>query len=176
MSHQCCLWCGIKPRQWLGKGQTAQRSCLHQSHWAAGSGKAKMKNLRLCLGFHINNFNMLQQRVRQEKVSLQIVHQCSEVRSGILVYTRWKSDTTFCILESGNISWTRPVRESAVASGRFSSAIISHIFTSAAVSHHFKLSSACFSLCMKTALTFPDIDACSAMFLWNCDLMCFRQP
>ena len=47
MSHQCCHWCGIKPRQWLAKGQTAGRSCLHQSHWAAGSGKAKMKNLRL---------------------------------------------------------------------------------------------------------------------------------
>ena len=43
------------------------------------------------------------------------------------------------------------------------------------MTHHFTLSSDVFSLLVKNALTFPDVDTCSALFLWNRDLICFQQ-
>ena len=56
------------------------------------------------------------------------------------------------------------MRESAVARDRFNSAIISHILTLVAVTCQFKMPLADFSLLTKNALTFPEVDTCSAMF------------
>ena len=77
-----------------------------------------------------------------------------------------KKHKPFAICKSGNISRNRPVRESAVASGRFSSAIILHILTSAIVTCRLKLSSRLVGFALlKKAFTVPDVDTGSAMLL-----------